>query len=179
MFVVLRVLVEPGVCFDSSDRVLVPDEVGELIWPSFRVIVFADRCLRVAVLAVAGYACGGWSSSDPRLLGCVAWLAGWSLAVDLPRAPFGSSVPPFLAVVLLVAGIGLVAVVLMCGGCVGGGGLPKGLRVLCCTSRLVEWNSFVGVPRGSPGSSVSLSSALHLIVVTVLDLARMWLGQTC
>ena len=171
MLVVIRVLVEPGVGFDSSDRVLVPDEVGEFVWPSFWVIVFADRCLRVAVLTVVGYACGGWSSSDPRLLDCVAWLVGLSLAVDLPRAPFGSSIPPFLAMVLLVAGIGLVAVVLICGGCPGGGGLLEGLRVLRCASCLAERDSFVGVSRGSPGSSVSLPPALHLIVITVLDLA--------
>jgi len=78
--------------------------------------------------------------------------------------------------VLLVASVGLIAIVLMCGGCPGGGGLSKGLRVLRCASRLAERDSFVGVPRGSPGSPVSLSPALHLIVIMVLDLAQMLLG---
>ena len=173
MLVVIRVLVEPRVGFDSSNRVLVPDDVSEFVQPSIRVVVFADRCLRVAVLAVARYVCGGWSSSDPRLLDCVAWLVGLSLAVDLPRAPFGLPIPPFLAMVLLVAGIGLVAIVLMCGGCPGGGGLSEGLRVLRCASRLAEWNSFVGVPRSSPGSLIPSSPVLHLVVTTVLDLAQL------
>ena len=123
--------------------------------------------------------CGVWSSSGPRLLDCVVWLAGMSLAVDLPHAPFGSSIPPFLAIVLLVAGVRLVAVVLMCGGRLGGGGLSGGLRVLRCTSCLAEWNSFVGVPRSSPGPSIPSSPALHLVVTTVLDLAQLWIGQTC
>src|ERR1043165_300677 len=127
MLVVIRVLVEPRVGFDSPDRVLIPDDVGEFIRPSIRIVVFADRCLGVAALAVAGDMCGVWLSSHPRLLNCVAWLVGSSLAVDLPCAPFGSSIPPFLAMVLLVAGVGLIAIVLVCGGCPGGGGWAEGV----------------------------------------------------
>ena len=105
MLMVIRVLVEPRVGFDSPDRVLIPDDVGEFIRPSIRIVVFADRCLRVAALAVTGDVCGVWSSSGPRLLDCVAWLVGSSFAVDLSCTPFGSSIPPFLAMVLLVAGV--------------------------------------------------------------------------
>jgi hypothetical protein len=76
LLVILRVFVESGVSFDSSAHILVPDEVGEFVWPSIWVIVLANWCLRVTVLTVVRYLCGGWSSSGCRLLGCVAWLAG-------------------------------------------------------------------------------------------------------
>src|ERR1043165_9318094 len=106
MLVVIRVLVEPRVGFDSPDRVLIPDDVGEFIRPSIRIVVFTDRCFGVAALAAARDVCGAWSSSDPRLLGCIAWLVGSILAVDLPCAPFASSIPPFLATAQLAPGAG-------------------------------------------------------------------------
>ena len=69
---ILRVLVESGVGFDSSTRILVPDEVGEFIWPSIWVVILANWGLRVTVLTGVRYLFGGWSSSGCRLLDCVA-----------------------------------------------------------------------------------------------------------
>ena len=81
--------------------------------------------------------------------------------------------------ILLVAGVGLVAVVLTCGECPGGGGLPEGLRVLRRPSRLVEWNSFVEVSYSSPGSLVPSPLMLHLAVTVVLDLVQLRLERSC
>src|SRR3954469_7516473 len=98
----LRVFVESGVCFDSSNRILMLDEVGEFVRRSLRVVVFADRCLRVAVLAVVECTRGG-ASDGPWLLDCVVWLAGFFLVADLPDVPPGSSIPPLMAI-FMVAG---------------------------------------------------------------------------
>ena len=106
----------------ESIHILVLDEVGEFIWPSIWVIVLANRGLGVAVLAGGRCSCDGGSLSGRRLRGCMAWLVEWSLAVDLPCAPFGSSIPSSLAMVLLITGFDLVVVVLSCGKCLGGGG---------------------------------------------------------
>src|SRR4051812_38170798 len=151
MLVVPRVFVESRVCFDSSNCVLMLDEVGEFVRPSLRVVVFADRCLRVAVLAVVECPRGG-ASDGPWLLDCVVRLAGCVLVADHPGAPPESSISPLVAI-FLVAGVRLVAIVVMLGGCPGGGGPSKDLRVFCCASRLLEWDSCVGVPCGSSGSS--------------------------
>ena len=164
-------LIESGVGFDSSTHILVLDEVGEFIWPSIWVIILANWGLRVTVLTGDRYSCDGWSSSGCRLRGCVAWLAEWSLVVDLPCAPFGSSIPSSLAMVLLVDDLELVVVVLLCGGCPGGGGLSEDLRVLRCTSRFVEWNSFVEASRRPLGSSIPSLLALYLAITIVLVLA--------
>ena len=81
--------------------------------------------------------------------------------------------------VLLIADIGLVAVVLLCGGCPGGGGLSEDVRVLRCASRFVEWNSFVEVSRSSSKSLVPSLLTLHLAVTVVLDLVQLRLERTC
>ena len=170
---IFRVFVETRVGFDSSTHILVLDEVGEFVWPSIWVIVLANRGLGVAVLAGGRYSCDGVLSSGRRLHGCVTWLVQWGLAVDLPCAPFGSSIPSSLAMVLLIAGFDLVVIVLMCGGCPGGGGLSKDLRVLRYTSRFVEWNSFVEASRRSSGSSIPSLLTLHLAVTVVSVLAQL------
>src|SRR3954469_7395445 len=104
---------------------------------------------------------------------------GLSLVLDLPRAPFGSSVLSFLAMILLVAGVGLVAIVLTCGGCPGGGGSPEGLRVLRRASRLVEWNSFVAVSCSARWLLVPLPVMLHLAVPVVLGRVQLGLERSC
>ena len=78
-----------------------------------------------------------------------------------------------MAVVLLVPGIELVAVVLMCGGCPGGGGLSEDLRVLRCVSQFVEWDSFVKASRHSSGSSIPSLPVLYLAITVVLVLAQL------
>src|ERR1041384_7495756 len=99
LLVICRVLMESRVSFDSSTHILVLDEVGEFVWPSIWVVVLANRGLGVTVLAGDRCSYGGGSSSGRRLRGCMAWLVEWSLAVDLPCSPFGSSVSSSLAMV--------------------------------------------------------------------------------
>src|SRR3954470_14357835 len=101
------------------------------------------------------------------------WLAEWSIVVDLPCQPSGSSIPPSLVMVLLVADLELVVVILLSGGCLGGGGLSKGMRVLRCASRFVEGDSFVEASRRSSGSSISPLPVAHSITTVVRVLARL------
>src|ERR1041385_6529432 len=125
LLVILRVFVEARIGFDSSTHVLVLDEVREFIRPSIWVVILANMCLGVAVLVGGGCSCDIVSSGGRRLHDCVMWLVHWGSAVVIPCAPFGSSIPSALAVVPLIARFNLVVIVLMCGGCSGGGGLSE------------------------------------------------------
>ena len=123
---ICRVLVESGFSFDSPTHILVLDEVGEFVWPSIRVVILADMGFRVAVLTGDGCPCDGGSSSGRRLRGCMTRLIEWNFVVDPPCQPFESSVSSSLAIILLVADLELVVVVLLYGGCLGGGGSLNG-----------------------------------------------------
>ena len=70
---------------------LVPDEVGELIWPSIWVVVLAGLGFRVAVLFRGGSPGGGGTSSGWRVFCRALRLFEWDSRVESSRLPSGSS----------------------------------------------------------------------------------------
>ena len=89
--VVLRTGVESWVELYSVIERLVPDEVGELIWPSIRVIVLANLGFGVVVLSCGRSPGGGGSSSGQRAFCCALRLVEWDSRVESSRFPSGSS----------------------------------------------------------------------------------------
>ena len=87
------------------------------------------------------------------------------------RLPSWSLVSFSLAADLSIAGLELRVVVLLCGGCSGGGGSLNCQRVLRFMSRFVEWYSFVEASRNPSGSSIPSLSMLYLAITVVLVLA--------
>src|ERR1041385_7789053 len=109
---------------------MVPYEIGEFVWPSIWVVVFAGLSLRVAVLAGGGCPHGGGSSSGRQAHGCVVRLVEWGPLVGSSRLSSESSISSLLALILAVTDLELGVGALLCGGCLGGSGLSTGRQVL-------------------------------------------------
>ena len=89
--VVLRAGVESWVELHPITERLVPNEVGELIWPSIWVVVLGDLGFGVTVLLRGGCPGGDGSSSGRRVLGRVLRLFEWDSLVDSSCLPSGLS----------------------------------------------------------------------------------------
>ena len=70
---------------------MVPDEVGEFIWPSIWVVVLASLGFRVVVLSRGGSPGGGGSSSGWRVFCHAPRLFEWDSRVESSRLSSGSS----------------------------------------------------------------------------------------
>src|ERR1041385_7889176 len=110
---------------------MVPYEIGEFIWPSIWVVVFAGLSLRVAVLAGDGCPHGGGSSGGQRAWGCIIRLVGWSRFVKSSRLSSGSSISSLVVMILAIADLEFGVSVWLCGGCLVGGGSSSGRQALC------------------------------------------------